>query len=66
MESGVHPLLHPNCYHQLIFATFNLKIFYPPPYERDIWCHQRANTDHGKGHFLIKMLTRKSYSSIKP
>ena len=32
VESGVHPLLHPNCHHQTAFAKFNLQIFYQPPY----------------------------------
>ena len=36
MESGVHSSLHPNCYHQITYAKFNLKIHYPPPYEREI------------------------------
>ena len=31
VESGVHPSLHPHCHHQIIFAKFNLKIYYPPP-----------------------------------
>ena len=30
-ESGVHPSLHPNCHHQVIYANFNLKVHYPPP-----------------------------------
>ena len=30
-ESGVHPSLHPNSHHQIIFAKFNLEIHYPPP-----------------------------------
>ena len=30
----VHSSLHPNCHHQLVFSIFNLKIHYPPPYER--------------------------------
>ena len=34
MESGVHSSLHPNCHHQITYAKFNLKIYYPPPYER--------------------------------
>ena len=29
-ESGVHPSLHPNSHHQIIFAKFNLEIHYPP------------------------------------
>ena len=36
MESGVHSSLHPNCQHQIVFAKINLKIHYPPPYEREI------------------------------
>ena len=35
VESGVHPSLHPNCDHQIIFAEFNLKIYYPSPYLRE-------------------------------
>ena len=37
MESGVHSSLHENCHHQLAYAKFNLKVWYPPPYERKIW-----------------------------
>ena len=37
MEFGVHSSLHPNCHHQIVFAKINLKICYPPPYEREIW-----------------------------
>ena len=43
--SGVHPSLHPNCQHQIVFAKFNLTIFYPPPYKRLVWHYQQANTD---------------------
>ena len=46
MESGVHSSLHPNCHHQITYAKFNLKIHYPPPYEREIWHHDQANVDH--------------------
>ena len=45
MESGVHSSLHQNCHHQMIFAKINLKVFYPPPYEREIWHYQRADVD---------------------
>ena len=44
-ESGVHPPLHPNFHHQIIFAKSNLEIHYPPPYFRDVWHYQDANTD---------------------
>ena len=37
IESGVHPSLHPNCHHQIVFGKFNLMIFYPPPFSREVW-----------------------------
>ena len=46
MNSGVHSSLHVNCRHQIIFAKFNLQIYYPPPYERAVWHYKHANTDH--------------------
>ena len=45
MESGVHSSLHSNWYHQIIYARFNLKIYYPHPYEREIWHYKKANID---------------------
>ena len=43
MESGVHSSLHENCHHQLVYAKFNLKVWYPPPYERKIWHYHHLN-----------------------
>ena len=43
MESGIHFSLHRNCHHQLIYAKINLKVFYTPPYDREIWHYQRTN-----------------------
>ena len=37
MESGVNSSLHQNCHNQIIYAKFNLKMFYPPSYEREIY-----------------------------
>ena len=45
IESGVHPSLHPNCHHQLIYAKFNLQIYYPPQYYREVWHYNDANTE---------------------
>ena len=45
MESGVQLSLHPNFHHQLVFARFNLSIYYPPPYVRTVWYYKRANDD---------------------
>ena len=48
MSSGIHSSLHQNCHHQIIFAKFNLKVHYPPPYERELWHFKKANTGHIK------------------
>ena len=45
IESGVHPSLHPNCHHQLIYAKFNLQIYYPPQYYREVWHYNNVNTE---------------------
>ena len=42
-DSGVHSSLHSNCHHQIVFAKFNLRIAYPPPYLRVIWHYREAN-----------------------
>ena len=44
VESDVYSSLHPICSHQIVLAKFNLMIFYPPPYSREVW-HREANTD---------------------
>ena len=36
LDSRVHSSLHPNSHHQIVFAKFNLKVYYPPPYERHV------------------------------
>ena len=46
MESGVQSSLHPNCHYQITYAKFNLKNYYPHPYEREIWHYPKANVDH--------------------
>ena len=53
---GIHSSLHQNCHHQIILAKFNLKVQYPPPYEREVWHFKKANTDHIKeGHQWISL-----------
>ena len=48
MDSGVHTSLHHHCHHQMVFANFDLKVFYPPPYERTVWHFSQANSNHIK------------------
>ena len=45
IESGIHSPHHSSCHHQIIFAKFNLKICYPPPYSREVWHFKEAKTD---------------------
>ena len=46
MESGVDYLLHENCHNQIIYAKFNLEIYYPPPYEWEIWHYEKAKVEN--------------------
>ena len=43
MESGVHSSLSSTCDHDIVFAELNLKVEYPPPYERVFWDYSRAD-----------------------
>ena len=42
-NSGVHASLHPNSHHQTVRSTFNLNIYYPPPYQRLTWGCKNAD-----------------------
>ena len=44
---NIHPPTKPSpkLSYQLVFANFNLSIYYPPPYERPVWYYNRANAD---------------------
>ena len=46
MESGAHSLLHENWHQQITSSKFNLKIYYPPPYEQEVWHYQKANIEN--------------------
>ena len=45
IESGVHPSLHPNCHHQIIYAKFNLQIYFLPQCYLKVWHYNDANTE---------------------
>ena len=45
MESGIYSSLHSICHHRIVFAEFNLSIFYYLPYERTVWYYERSNTE---------------------
>ena len=44
IDSGVHPSLHANCHHQITYSLLNLKIEYPPLYERLVWDYKKADS----------------------
>ena len=48
MSLGIHSSLQQNCHYVIVFAKFNLKIYYPPSYEREVWHFKKANTDRIK------------------
>ena len=43
MDAGIHPSLHASCQHQIVYAKFNSKIHYLPPYERGVWHFEKAD-----------------------
>ena len=43
IESGVHSSLSSTCHHKIVLAKLNLKVEYPPPYERILLDYSRAN-----------------------
>ena len=45
VDCGIHPSLHPNCHHQILYCKLDLKIVYPPPYQRLVWDFKRTNID---------------------
>ena len=57
----MHPLLHPNCHHQIVFSKLNLKIECPPLYERLVWDYKNAESKSIKKKKQSKCLTGKIY-----
>ena len=44
IDSSVHSPLHPNRHHQIVFSKLNVKIEYPPLYERLGWDYKYADS----------------------
>ena len=45
IDCGTHPSLNKNCHHQITFCKLNLKLEYPPPYQRLAWNFKKSNND---------------------
>ena len=52
-----------NFHHQTLFARFNLKVVFPPSYEREIWHFNKANVDH-IGKAINDFQWEKSFQNI--
>ena len=48
IDPGIRPSLYWNCHHQILYAKFDLKIFYLPSYEKMVLHIKHANSDHIK------------------
>ena len=46
VELGAQSSLHQNYHHQIVFARFNLRLVFPPPYEHKVLDFKKANVDH--------------------
>ena len=33
------------CHHQIIYAKISFKVYYPPPYDREVWHYKDAQTN---------------------
>ena len=65
VDFGIHPSLHENCHHQLIYSKFDLKIFYSSPYERTVWYYQQADTELIK-RFLENFDWKNAFPNCNP
>ena len=45
VDCGIYPSLPPTCHHQIMYCKLDIKIAYPPPYQRHVWDFKRANID---------------------
>ena len=43
IDYGVHPSLDEHFQHQIIHGKLNVSLPFPPPYERKVWDHSKAN-----------------------
>ena len=43
VDCGVHPSLHPNSHHQILYGKFNFMNQYPPPYECLVWDYKHSD-----------------------
>lgn len=62
-EFGVHFFLHSNYQQQIIHAKFNLKVYYPPLYKRELWHYKKTNTDKIK-QTIVKFFQDSEFANL--
>ena len=45
IDSGVHPSLHTNCHHSIVYSKLNVNVKFTQPYERLVWDYNKADTE---------------------
>ena len=45
LNCGVHPSLYQRCHHEIVYAIIDLKVDFPPPYERIVWDYSKAKKE---------------------
>ena len=43
VDTGVHPSLHEQCHHQIVYGKLSVSNIVPSPYSRRIWYYNKAN-----------------------
>ena len=43
IESGVHPSLHEQCHHQIVYGKLSVSNIALPPYTRNVWYYDKAD-----------------------
>ena len=45
VDSGIISSLHSYCHHQIVLTKFDLQTHYFPPYKREVWHYEDADTN---------------------
>ena len=48
VDSGVHPTLHEQCHHQIVYGKLSISNVKQPPYTRRIWFYDKSDSDNIK------------------
>ena len=73
IESGVHPSLHEQCHHQIVYGKLSVSHVKLPPYKRRIWYYDKADfvaikksIEMFRWHEHLNNMTCPDYSNFIP